>query len=374
MATSVENCEDALADLLGRKYCILTGNGTSALWIAYSLVGQKRPKVLLPAMVCLTPMLATHYAGKTPVFADVLERDATLDPHFVETALQDDPGIGAVLAVHLYGHPVAMEVLDDICSKYGVLLIEDLAQAMGGKYANGVPFGAGGDCSVVSFGHTKILDVGGGGAFLTDNQAWARQAYTLAKQLAKPPTEIDKLYLLYRKLFYTVWECGQANPAFYKMFDPFPDLFRVMLLYGITEPIAAAIFNALDELDSEISHRKQIAALYRRELKNIDSIDFFDVSDASVPWRFTFRLAQRFRNDILEEVRLAEYDISSWYPSITDWTPSGRKQGRELFPVANTLEKQVVNLWVTKDYTEQKALSLTTMVKEILSKVSYSAG
>lgn len=369
LSKTVESCEKALADLFERKYCILVGTGTSALWIAYSLADRVRPKVLLPAMVCLNPMLAVYYARRTPLFADVLERDATIDPYFVKDMLDKDPKVGAVVAVHLYGHPADMEVLSDICSRHGVLLIEDLAQAMGGKYADGSPFGSLGDFSVVSFGHTKILDVGGGGALLTNDETWAAQARTLAEQLGEPSSEIDQLSSIYRKLFYTIWECGKIDHSFYKMFDFFPSLFKSLHIYRIGEHNTSKILIALNNLDSEISHRKRIAALYEDELKNVDHVDFFNSSGSLVPWRFTFRLNKRIRNNVLKKMRLGGYEVSSWYPSITDWGPSGRMQGRESFPVANELEKEVVNLWVTKDYTEKKALSLIKALKKVLSEI-----
>jgi dTDP-4-amino-4,6-dideoxygalactose transaminase len=367
---SIEKCEHALARLFGRKYCILTGNGTSALQIAYSLVDPKRPKILLPAMVCLTPMLAVHYADRIPLFADVRERDATIDPQVVENLVRKDPQIGTVVAVHLFGHAADMAALREISSRHGVMLIEDLAQAMGGKCADGAPFGALGDCAIVSFGHTKILDVGGGGAFFTDDATWAAQARTLAGQLGDPARQMDEHAVIYRRLFYTIWECGQTEPVYYTLFDMFPRLFRSLHLYRIGARTASKILSALTELDSEILHRRRIASVYARELQDLHDVRTFTAAVSMVPWRFTFRINAGLRNDVVNTIRQAGYDVSTWYPSITEWTPSGRLQGRECFPVANRLEQEIVNLWVTKEYTEHKALSLTKVLKTALDAAS----
>lgn len=363
---AIENCEKVLAELLGRKYCVLTGTGTAALQIAYSLADGRCPKVLLPAMVCFNPVLAVHYAQRTPLFADVLETDATIDPIFVKRILEKDPEIGVVVAVHLYGHPADIETLSEICSTYGTLLIEDLAQALGGSYADGSLFGAEGDLSVVSFGHTKILDIGGGGALLTDNDDLAAKARFLTGQLGAPSSNIELISSIYRKLLYAIWECGRYDPNFYKMFDLFPKFFEPLHLYGVTGDVATAIHNSLSGLDEKIADRRRIASLYEDELKDTSHIDFFRPSGPGVPWRFTFRMKQEYRDVVLDKVRSAGYDISSWYPSVTDWTPSGRLQGRGSFPIANKLEKEIVNLWVTKDYTQQKALSLVKVLKDVL--------
>jgi len=368
ISESISHCEATLARMLGRNHCVLTGTGTSALWIAYSLLEHSRHKILLPAMTCLTPMLAVHYALRTPVFADVRERDATIDPSVVESMLARDSEIGAVLAVHLYGNPADMEALREVTARYGVTLIEDLAQALGGRYGDGSYFGAVGDCAVVSFGHTKILDVGGGGALLTDNVAWATQARAMAKQLGEQPADLDRLSLMYRKLFYSIWESGQVDRACYQMFDLFPTLFRTLHVYRITGTTASKILTALNGLESEVAHRKRIAALYEEALRKLNEVQTFETSDYAVPWRFSFRLAKGIRSAVLTKVRSAGYDVSSWYPSITEWTPSGRMQGRKNFPMANRLEQEVVNFWVSRDYTEEKALSLTKVLKEILAK------
>jgi dTDP-4-amino-4,6-dideoxygalactose transaminase len=363
----VEGCEKALAGLLGRKHCVLTGNGTSALRIAYSLSDDARPKVLLPALVCLNPMLAVHYAKRIPVFADVLMQNATIDPEAVSNMLEKDPKIGAVLAVHLYGHSADMNKLGDICAKHKVMLIEDLAQALGGEFPDGRLFGSAGECSVVSFGYSKILDAGGGGAFLTDDDSLDHRARDLSDHLGKKPAEYERLNMTYRKLFYAFWECGQADAEFYRLFDSFPSLFEKGLLYGITDNQARAIQDLLSVLNEEVSHRRKIAELYKNKLKTISEIEFFSPEEGWVPWRFTFRINKERREDLLKKIRLADYDISSWYPRITEWTPSGRAQKRETFAVANILEKEVVNLWVTGDYDEKKVLSLVKEIKKNLS-------
>jgi len=211
-------------------------------------------------------MFTVHYADRIPVFADVLERDATIDPLAAEKVLRADPDIGAVLAVHLYGHPAAMEELADICSKHGVLLIEDFAPALGGVYENGTLFGTFGDLSVVSFGYAKILDVGGGGAILTDDAEIASRARVMAEQLPSRSEDADLIQPLYRKLYYAVWECGQVDSRFYRMYDFFPDLFRALYIFRVTDEIADRIHKALRTLDDELVHRRKLASLYAEGL------------------------------------------------------------------------------------------------------------
>lgn len=367
MRGSIEQCEIFIARLLGRKYCVLTNSGTTALYLAYSLLGNKRPKVLLPALMCANPMWAAHYAGKIPIFSDIAESTATINPDSVGRLLKKDKAIGIVLAVHLYGNPAAMEELKHVCSKYGVSLVEDLAQALGGISDNGVLFGSSGDCAVVSFGYSKIIDVGGGGAFLTDDASIAAAARRLQDRLKMDyDCGVEKLNLFYRKLFYAIWECGQNDTRFYTMFDSFPELFRNLFLRTLSDGIASNILHSLGSLQEEVLWRRKIAKVYTEALRGIPSIKPI-TSGAGVPWRFTFRMPPEKRNSLLEGVRAAQYDISSWYPCITQWTLSGRKQGKKIFPIANKLEREVVNLWVGRDYNENRVLLLVKVIKKILA-------
>jgi len=359
-------CEKKLCDLIGRKHCILTGRGATALWIAYSLTDPKRHKILLPAMVCLSPMFTVHYANREPIFSDVRIEDATIDPDHVRRLLVQHPDVGAVLAVHLYGYPAMMEELSEICKWRGVMLIEDLAPALGGKDGNGNYFGSVGDISVVSFGHAKILDVGGGGALLTDDDALAEKAMDLAEGLKLAPLENAVLAGCYEKLYYTLFECAQHQPSFLELFDHFPELFKSLYMFRIDIDQAGVIHHALDTLQKEILERKQIADEYYHNLHGLQGVTFFSPLGPGVPWRFTFRVEKTRRDSLLKRVRSAGFDISSWYPAITEWTPTGRLQGKASFPVANILEREVVNLWVTRDYGNGKAKLLSKLIKEIL--------
>ncbi len=363
--SSVEECERQLAKLLGRDCCVWTGNGTSALYLAYKLCPDQRPKILLPALMCVQPMLAVYYAGRIPVFCDVREEDATIDPNAVDEMLKNDRDIGAVLAVHLYGNAADVERLKAICKKHDVFLIEDLAQALGGRYTDGSSFGSKGDFSVVSFGYSKILDAGDGGGFITDDASIARRARDWERRIPEQTKNSQILQDDFKKLYYMVTELGQKDPKFFQMFDQFPDLFQSLFLYQRIDGAAAHTLSLLDTLEGEVARRIKMQDLYLRELQGISSVQFF-CAQSGVPWRFTFRVDANRRDELLQYVRSIGFDISSWYPSITEWTPTGRLQGREQFPIANKLEQEVVNLWVDPSYDEAKVQLLTKQIKEFL--------
>lgn len=354
-----------LCKMHDRQHCVLTGSGTTALWMAYSCVPVERPRILLPAILCLDPVLAVHYANRTPVFSDVLASNATIDPECALGMIEQDPTIGAVVAAHLYGNPADLSRLESVCRKKGVLLIEDAAQALGGSGRDTRLFGSAGDVAILSFGHTKILDVGAGGAFLTDDGALADRARRLHGELnVKPENEI--LANSYRELFYSIWGYGDQDRKAMRLFGSFPDVYRDLHLHRATSSMASDISQALRDLEREVEHRRYCARIYREGLDGIPGISFFETADESVPWRFSFCLPADRRDGVLSQLREAGYDASRWYPNVSDWTVPYGAPGKAL-TVADRIESEVVNLWVTGEYDKSRIEAAVNVVTTALS-------
>ena len=366
VSDAITRCEEALAGTCGRRHCVLVGRGATALWMAYSMSDPAKRGVVLPALICLSPLFTVGYAGRLPLVADVAEDTATIDVASVERLRAGEPDIGAVVAVHLYGNAANVRALGDLCARNGVLLIEDAAQALGGCYADGAPFGSRGDISVLSFGHTKILDVGGGGAFLTDSDELASHAREMALELPGKPDGLAGLQEIYRRMYYAVDDLAKVNPRATQMLAQFPDLFREMYLYRADDAMAADIVGALGALDGELAHRKELADLCAQSLVDVPGITCLTTGGSGVTWRFSFRVASAMRQDLLERVRSEGYDISSWYPSIAGWVDGlgGRNDGG--CPVAAGVSAEVVNIWVNGDYSLERAAGLLAVIRNFV--------
>jgi len=368
--SKIRECENKLAEFFGRKYCVLTGNGTTALMAAYQLSPVTRPNVLMPAIACYNTLMAVHFAGKLPVLADVTEHNATIDPAAVESALERDRSIGAILAVHLYGQPANMHALKKIANRHDVLLVEDQAQAMGGRFEDGSLLGAIGDVSVISFGHTKIIDLEGGGAFLTDDPGYYENARKIVEGLPEPSLDKTVLELAYSRLYYAIWESGQSDRRFYRLFDEFPLLFRDLFVFKPAKDIAGKIVRGMETLDSEIEHRVRISTLYSDELCHVRGIRFFQHCKSAVPWRFSFCVDKNLRQTLLSRIRKEGFDISNWYPTLEWWLPIKNTSSANACPIARRIEKEIVNLWVSKDYSELRARSMAQKIKYLLRDLS----
>jgi dTDP-4-amino-4,6-dideoxygalactose transaminase len=366
-----EGTQRLLAQSLGRRHAVLTGSGTAALAIACQRAPAGRDRVVIPAIGCAQVLFAVRYAGRTPVLADVRETDGTLDPDAAAALLRADPGIGAIIAVHTFGHPADMSALAKIARSHGVLLIEDLAQAHGGHFASGRPFGSAGDLAVLSFGHTKILDAGGGGALLFDEEAWLGPVVSADAELPQN-NDPDRLRSLYSRLYYEIWAACRADPAFAILFDEFHVPFHDLFMRRGTEDQAERISTALPRLKQELEHRRSLFAVYEKALGNLPGVRLFSVDPrCAAPWRFSFRVPLGIRDGMLAAVREAGFHASAWYPCLAAWHAAARSSAGTTLPVADRMQDEIANLWLDGTTTEATALAASDVVRRVLFEKDY---
>lgn len=175
----VKELEKKLAEYVGVKHCITCANGTDAITIAMRAWGiSKGDAVFVPDFTFFSSGECPADEGATPIYVDVDRRTYNIDPMKLEEAVQKVITEGkykakAVVAVDLFGLPADYPAIEEICKKYGLLLLEDGAQGFGGSI-NGKRACSFGDISTTSFFPAKPLGCyGDGGAIFTDNDEWA---------------------------------------------------------------------------------------------------------------------------------------------------------------------------------------------------------
>lgn len=166
--------EEEFAAYCGVRYGIAVNTGTSALHLAL-LAGGIGPgdEVITVPFTFVATVAAIGYTGATPVFVDIDPVTYTMDAAQIEAAIT--PRTKAILPVHLYGQPADMDAISAIARRYGLLVIEDAAQAHGAEYA-GRRCGSIGELGCFSFYPGKNLGAyGEGGMVTTNNPEFARK-------------------------------------------------------------------------------------------------------------------------------------------------------------------------------------------------------
>jgi dTDP-4-amino-4,6-dideoxygalactose transaminase len=192
----VRRLEERLAAEHGIDFALTCGSGTFAVELALrALRVGPGDEVVLAAYDYGGNFLAVHAVGALPVLADVDPDNWNLAPAALEAAF--GPATRAVIASHLHGGLVPMRELTALAAARGVRVVEDAAQAPGAT-AQGRPAGTWGDAGVLSFGGSKLLSAGRGGALLTghaDVHQRARLALNRGNQVC-PLSELQAAVLL----------------------------------------------------------------------------------------------------------------------------------------------------------------------------------
>ena len=173
-----EAFEKAFAEYRDRKYCVGTGNGLDALFLALKALGIKDgDEVIVPSNTYIATALAVTYVGATPVFVEPDIRTFNIDATLIESAITEKTR--AIMPVHLYGQTCDMDPIMEIAHKYNLYVVEDCAQAHGAKY-KGKVIGSFGDVAGFSFYPGKNLGaLGDAGATVTNNKEIADKVRAL---------------------------------------------------------------------------------------------------------------------------------------------------------------------------------------------------
>lgn len=173
----------AFSEFCGAKYCVPTGNGLDALTmilVAYKqmLGWGEGAEVIVPSNTYIASILAVSRAGLQPVLCEPRLEDYLINPENIEELITERTK--AIMVVHLYGRVCEMKPINELAKKYGLKVIEDVAQAQGASYG-GVRAGHLCDAAGISFYPGKNLGaLGDAGCVTTDDEAVAEYVRTMA--------------------------------------------------------------------------------------------------------------------------------------------------------------------------------------------------
>ena len=198
--SQVGQFERAIGSFLDSPFAVATVNGTAALQLMLTAL-QIGPgdEVLCPDLSFVATAAAIVHAGASPVFIDAEKERLGMCPEslaeFLEThgSMRDGicynattgKALRACLVMHNVGIPSRMKALEEICEQYGIVLLEDAAEALGSSL-DGRACGTIGHAGVLSFNGNKVITTGGGGMLLTGDEALAKHARHLSTTAKTP--------------------------------------------------------------------------------------------------------------------------------------------------------------------------------------------
>ena len=171
---NLQALETQLAKRVAQREVQLTCSGTAALEIVLRAVGiGAGDEVLLSSYDYPGNFWAIERVGARPALVDTVARSWRIDIESLNRAYQ--PTCKALIASHLHGELQKVDELREWCDHHGVLLVEDVCQALGASW-NGARVGSFGHAAILSFGGGKLLSCGRGGAWATSDESIAVKA------------------------------------------------------------------------------------------------------------------------------------------------------------------------------------------------------
>ena len=303
--------EKEFAKYCGAKHCIGVGNGLDALHLilkGYDI--GPGDEVIVPANTYIATWLAISYTGAIPIPIEPIENTYNINPELIERAITKKTK--AILPVHLYGQPAEMNYIVEIADKHDLRVIEDAAQAHGGKYRN-KRVGSLGDAAGFSFYPSKNLGAfGDAGAITTSDDELA-----------------DKVRLL--RNYGSRMKYQNETRGFNSRLD---------------EIQATFLRVKLSKLDQWNQRRKKIAIRYLHELRNANRLTLPDITEGANHVWHIFAVRHSKRDEVMKYLQKEGIGILIHYPIPPHLSDAFRDMGLKTsdYPITEKIANTVLSL------------------------------
>ena len=180
LGPKMEEFEAAVSGYVGQPFGIAVSSGTAGLHLCVRALGiGPGDEVIVPSFTFIAAANAIRYEGAKPVFVDIDPVTLNLDPACIEAAVTAKTR--AIMVVHTFGVPAAMDAILEIAERHHLRVIEDACEALGAEF-QGRRIGGFGDTAVFAFYPNKQITTGEGGMVVTRDPELAAQIRAMRNQ------------------------------------------------------------------------------------------------------------------------------------------------------------------------------------------------
>ena len=289
---NIDAFEKELCQQVGVKHACALSSGTAAIHLGLNLLGVRPGDlVICSSLTFVASANPIRYCGAEPVFVDSDPETWCMSLPALENILTQLKTEGrtpkACVTVSLYGQCAPMNEIVELCSNYGVPVLDEAAESLGATCENQMA-GTFGDLGVYSFNGNKIITTAGGGALVSNNEELIDRARFLSSQARE---QSDILAYEHRITGYN---------------------------YRMSNVLAGIGRGQLVVLEERIKARQRVFRRYVEQTIGTASIEWMPEADygTGTRWLSCCLLPDtRIRNRILEELRQNQIDARPiWQP------------------------------------------------------------
>lgn len=334
-------------------------------------------KVLTQAFSCFAVEEGINRAGAIPVYVDIDENSTNMSVKTLSKAFEKNQDSKAVLVQHSLGIPADIINIQKWCKQNNLLLIEDLAQAIGGIDSNGDKLGKYSDAVIFSFGRDKVIDAVSGGAVvfkkLTEKQQQKIEVILTSEveSLSKNVIFKDMIYPLItffgRKTHDILIGKIILKLSRYFGLITSPTISKTTKISSMSSAYAELTNRSFIKLDKQLIHRRKIANIYLDKISNqnikvINSKNYIDMGS-----NLRFSITVREVNELIKLMKSHNIYLSDrWYRNAVDCGKQNCGSAYKLGLAINAekLASEIFNLPTHQNITEDKA----NKIVDILNK------
>jgi len=337
LGPDVQAFEKELAAYCGTRFAVGVASGTDALHLALLACGiEPGNEVITTPFTFIATAEAITNCGAIPVFVDIEPQTYNIEPAQIESRITSKTK--AIIPVHLYGQPVAMDPIMELGKKHNLKVIEDCAQALGAEY-KGRKVGSLGDAGCLSFFPAKNLGAYGDGGMVITNDPKVAETVDM---LRKHGSKASYYHLI---------------PGFNSRLDT----------------LQAAILRVkLKHLDRWNELRRSRALLYNQLLSQIGSVEppYLEEHNKHSYKYYTIRMKDSHldRSEFRKQLESSGIQTAVYYPLSLHlqevYKPLGYKQGD--FPQSERAQQQVFSLPMYPELGDQQIEEVVGKIKSFL--------
>ena len=337
--------EKKFAQFIGTKHALAVNSGTSGLHLCVRALDIKAgDEVITTPFSFIASANCILFEKAHPVFVDIRSDTLNIDEKAIEAKITSRTR--AILPVHVFGYPPAMDAIRRIAKNHKLAVIEDACEALGAKL-NGKSAGLWGDCAVFAFYPNKQMTTGEGGMVVTNNDKIARLVASMRNQ----GRDEGMTWLSHARLGYN-----------YRLSD-------INCALGIAQ---------LDRISEILKKREKVAALYQKHLSDIPEIILPPQNKARLvrSWFvYMVQLKPKFnplqRDAVIKRLRQKGIGCNVYFPAIhlqplyiKDF---GYKKGD--FPITERVAERTIALPFFNNLTEEQIGKVAGELRKPLKEV-----
>jgi len=340
LGQEVNAFEKEFADYCGTKYCAGVGNGLDAIFLILKALDIKEgDEVIVPSNTYIATWLAVSHCGAKPVPVEPELNTYNIDPNKIKYAITANTK--AIIAVHLYGQPAEMDLINEIARQHNLKVIEDCAQAHGAGY-KGKKVGALSDAAAFSFYPGKNLGaLGDAGAVTSDSEEI-----------------INKVKILR----------NYGSQIKYKN--------EILGFNSRLDELQAAFLRAkLPKLNEANNKRAKLAAIYLEKLADVPEITLPQSSAWLDPVWHLFVIRTPLREILAHKLNELGIGTMIHYPIPPHIQDAYRSLGYASadFPISNKIHQEVLSLPMGPTMSEEEVHTVVSAIRCIIFELKNDA-